>query len=129
MFYYLSYFRWGRESWIIGIISFLFSCFVSFGIVGAVLELVLRGDHLSLLVLSSSWAPRVPCNARHKPALHVFAYCLRCWPFGVCFLVGVRNELRTMRAKSKSWSGGTVARTGTMARSMGGKWTGGLNFD
>jgi len=27
-----------------------------------------------------------------------------------------KNELRLMRAKSKSWSGGTVARTGTMSR-------------
>jgi len=27
-----------------------------------------------------------------------------------------KNELRMMRAKSKSWSGGTVARTGTMSR-------------
>ena len=26
------------------------------------------------------------------------------------------NELRIMRAKSKSWSGGTVSRTGTMSR-------------
>ena len=30
------------------------------------------------------------------------------------------NELRKMRAKSKSWSGGTVARTGAMARRLGG---------